>query len=84
MPGSSGKQPKQPLVGCMLWDVPKIMQTKFLTTVIVFGVVSSEGHVMPPYIFQKGLKINTVEYLKVLEMNVLPWIRKVAAEKSYA
>ena len=50
-------------------DVPKVMQTKFLATVMVFGVVLSEGHVMPPYIFQQGLKVNTVEYLKVLEMH---------------
>ena len=61
-------------------DVPKVMQTKFPATVMVFGVVSSEGHVMPPCIFQKGLKVNTVEHLKVLEMHVLPWIRKVANE----
>ena len=60
-------------------DVPKVMQTKFPATVMVFGVVSSEGHVMPPYIFQKGLKVNTVKYLTVLEMHVLPWIHKVAA-----
>ena len=64
-------------------DVPKVMQTKFPATVMVFGVVSSEGHVMPPYIFPKGLKVNTEEYLKVLEMHVLPWIRKVAAGRPY-
>ena len=60
-------------------DVPKVMQTKFPATVMVFGVFSSEGHVMLPYIFPKGLKVNTDEYLKVLEMHVLPWICKVAA-----
>ena len=50
---------------------------------MVFGVVLSEGHVMPLYIFQKDLKVNTVEYLKVLEMHILPWICKVAAGKPY-
>ena len=64
-------------------DVPKVMQTKFPATVMVFGVVSSEGHIMPLYIFQKGLKVNMVEYLKVLEMHVLPWIRKVADGRPY-
>ena len=64
-------------------DVLKVMQTKFPATVMVFGVVSSKGHVMPPHIFQKGLKVNTVEYLKVSEMHVLPSIRKVAAGRPY-
>ena len=64
-------------------DVPKVMQTKFPATVMVFGVVSSKGHVMPPYIFPKGLMVNTVEYLKVLEMHLLHWIRKVAAGRPY-
>ena len=32
-------------------DVPRVMKTKFLATVMVFGVVSSEGHIMPPHIF---------------------------------
>ena len=64
-------------------DVPKVMKTKFPANVMVFGVVSSEGHVMPPYIFPKGLKVNTTEYLKVLEMYVLPWIHKVAGGRPF-
>ena len=64
-------------------DVPKVMQTKFPATVMVFGVVLSEGHIMLLYIFQKGLKVNTVEYLKVLEMHILPWIHKVADVRPY-
>ena len=59
-------------------DVPKVMQTTFPAIVMVFGVVSSEGHIMLLYIFQKGLKVNTVEYLNILKMHVLPWIRKMA------
>ena len=39
-------------------DVPRVMKTKFLATVMVFGVVSSEGHIMPPHIFEVGLKVN--------------------------
>ena len=62
-------------------DVPKVMQTKFPATVMVFGVILS--HIMPPYIFQKGLKVNTVEYLKVLEMHILPGICKVANGRPY-
>ena len=64
-------------------DVPKVIQTKFPATVMVFGVVSSEGHIMPPYIFPKGLMVNTLEYLKVLEMYLMLWICKVAAGRPY-
>ena len=32
-------------------DVPREMKTKFPATVMVFGMVSSEGHIMPPHIF---------------------------------
>ena len=31
-------------------DVPRVMKTKFPATVMVFGVVSSEGHIIPPHI----------------------------------
>ena len=40
-------------------DVSRVMKTKFPATVMVFGVVSSEGHIMPPHIFEVGLKVNT-------------------------
>ena len=35
-------------------DVPRVIKTSFPATVMVFGVVSSEGHIMPPYIFEVG------------------------------
>jgi hypothetical protein len=40
-------------------EVPIIMSTKFPATVMVLGVVSNEGDVMPTHFFPKGLKINT-------------------------
>ena len=52
-------------------DVPRVMKTKFLAMVMVFGVVSSEGHVMPPNIFKVGLKVNTNVYLDVLKSVVI-------------
>ena len=36
-------------------DIPRAMKTKFPATVMVFGVVSSEGHIMPPHIFEVDL-----------------------------
>ena len=59
-------------------DVPRVMKTKFPATVMVFGVVSSEGHITPPHIFKVGLKVNTKVYLDVLKSVVIPWCHQVA------
>ena len=51
--------------------MPRVMKTKFPATVMVSEGVSSEGHVMPPHIFEACLRINTEIYLKVMRTNVL-------------
>ena len=48
-------------------DVPRVVKIKFPAMVMVFGVVSIEGHIMPPHIFKVGLKVNTKVYLDVLK-----------------
>ena len=53
-------------------DVPRVIKTKFPATVMVFGVVSSEGHIMPPHIFEVSLKVNTKVYLDLLKSVVNP------------
>ena len=58
-------------------DVPRVMKTKFPATAMVFGVVSSEGHIMPPHIFEVSLKVNTKVYLDVLKSVVIPWYNQV-------
>ena len=58
--------------------VPRVMKTKFPATVMVFGVVSREGHIMPPHIFEVDLKVNTKVYLDVLKSAVVPWCNQVA------
>ena len=55
------------------FNVPRVMKTKFPAMVMVFGVVSSEGHIMPPHIFEVGLKVNNKVYLDVLKTVVIPW-----------
>ena len=60
-------------------DVPWVMKIKFPATAMVFGVVSSEGHIMPPHIFEVGLKVNTKVYLDVLKSVVIPWCNQVAS-----
>ena len=64
-------------------DVPRVMKTKFPAMVMVFGVVSSEGHVMPPHIFEVGLKVNTKVYLYVLKSVVIPWCNQVAGGRPW-
>ena len=63
--------------------VPKVMKIKFLAMVMVFGVVSSEGHIMPPHIFKVGLKVNTKVYVDVLKSVVIPWCNQVAGGRPW-
>ena len=68
-------------------DVPRVMKTKFPATVmvfgVVFGVVSSEGHIMPPHIFEVSLKVNTKVYLDVLKSVVIPWRNQEAGGRPW-
>ena len=59
-------------------DVPRVMKTKFLATVMIFGVLSCKRYIMPPHIFEVGLKVNTKVYLDVLKSVVIPWCNQVA------
>ena len=63
--------------------MPRVMKTKFPATVMVFGVVSSEGHTMPPHVFEVGLKVNTKVYLDVLKSVVIPWCNQVAGGRPW-
>ena len=65
------------------FNVPRVRKTKFPATVMVFGVVSSEGHIMPPHIFEVGLKVNTKVYLDVLKSVVIPWCNQVAGGRPW-
>ena len=52
-------------------------------TVMVFGVVSSEGNITPPHIFEVGLKVNTKVYLDVLKSVVIPWCNQMAGGRPW-
>ena len=64
-------------------DVPRVMKTKFPATVMVFGVVSSEGHITPSHIFEVGLKVNIKVYLDGLKSVVIPWCNQVAGGRPW-
>ena len=63
-------------------DVPRVMKTKFPATVMVFCVVSSEGHIMPHHIFKVGLKVNTKMYQDMLK-SVITWCNQVASGRPW-
>ena len=64
-------------------DAPRVMKTKFPATVMVFGAVSNEGQIMPPHIFEDGLKANSKVYLNVLKSVVIPWCNQVAGGRPW-
>ena len=57
-------------------DVPRGTKTKFPAMVMVFEVVSNEGHIMPTHIFEVDLKTNTKVFLDALKSVVIPWCNK--------
>ena len=65
------------------FNVPRVIKTKIPTTVMIFGVVSSEGHIMPPHIFEVSLKVNTKVYLDVLKSVVIPWCNQIAGGRPW-
>ena len=68
-----------------IWIAPnsRVMKTKFLATVMVFGEVSSEGHIVPPHIFEVSLKVNTKVYLDVPKSVVIPWRNQEAGGRTW-
>ena len=52
-------------------------------TVMVFGVVSSEGHFMPSHIFEVSLKVNTKVYLDMLKSVVIHRCNQVAGGRPW-
>lgn len=64
-------------------EVPVVSKTKFPQTVMVLGVVSNEGDVMPPFFFEKGLKVNAQVYVDVLRDHVKPWMDTIAKGRKY-
>ena len=42
-------------------DVPSAMKSKNPKSVMVFGSVASDGHVMPPHFIPAGVRVDTKE-----------------------
>ena len=64
-------------------QVPVVMSTKFPAAVMVLGVISNEGDIMPPHFFQRGLRVTAEMYVDVLRDVVKPWMDQVARGRPY-
>ena len=49
--------------------------TKHPASVMVFGLVGSDGKKMPPVFIPSGVRVNTEVYLNILKDKVKPWIQ---------
>lgn len=66
-----------------LSELSRMMHTKSPATVVVLGVVSSVGHIMPPNIFLQGFTVNADKYIDVIKAVFKPWIDKVRNGRPY-
>jgi hypothetical protein len=64
-------------------ELPIMITTKVLASVMVLGGFSNKGYVIPPISILRGLKINAKEYVKVLQYVLNPWMDEVAAGHHY-
>ena len=68
------------MFGCQSENKFILIKTKHPIDMIMFGVVTSDGDVMPSFIFPHGL---TETYIKCLEEVILTGIERVAAGRSH-
>lgn len=47
-----------------------VIKTKFTQTVMVFEFVSKESNMMPPNIFEHGLRLNSESYMDLINFIV--------------
>ncbi len=57
-------------------NVPTVFRTKKPASVMVFGLVTSEGKKMPLHFFGTKEKVNTKVYLELLTSKVMPWLEE--------
>jgi hypothetical protein len=58
--------------------------TKFSASIMVLGVISSKGDVMPPPpSLTRGQRVHVKQYIEVLDTVVKPWMETVAGECPY-
>lgn len=59
------------------------MHHKFPASVMAFGVISNEAHILPSNLFQLGLRLNSAGYTEVLEIVMKLWLEVVCIGRPY-
>jgi transposase-like protein len=60
-----------------------VNRTKHPASVMVLGIVASDGKKPPPIFVPAGVKVNTDAYLDLLATHVLPWLKKTYPKGNY-
>ena len=58
-------------------------KTKHPASIMVLGIVASDGNKCPPIFIKQGVKINAQVYQKLLRYNVLPWLKATYPNGNY-
>ena len=61
----------------------RMSTTKHPASIMMLGVVASNGEKMPPVWFERGYRLTSAVYKEVLETKVLPWIKKITKKSDY-
>ena len=64
-------------------NLPPINQTKHPASAMMLGIVASDGSRMPPYWFEKGLRVGAMAYLEVMKEVVKPWLDATFPDGNY-
>jgi hypothetical protein len=67
-------------------DVSKVRYvstTKHPASVMMLGVVASNGEKMPPVWFPTGYRLTAADYRDILSTKVLPWVRKITKKADF-
>jgi transposase len=60
-----------------------VNKTKHPASVMVLGIVASDGNKCPAIFVPAGVKVNTEAYIDLLETKMLPWLRKTYPKGNY-
>ena len=64
-------------------ELRNVSTTKHPASVMMLGVVASNGEKMPPVWFPRGYRLTAAAYKDVLVTKILPWVRKITRNENY-
>lgn len=64
-------------------EVRNTSTTKRPASVMMLGVVGSNGEKMPPVWFPTGYRLTAADYKDILESKVLPWVKRITKKADY-